>query len=112
MNTALSYRKPSLYNKGISTYQENQILNLDPNELILKMYDLAIVSIKKKDISKVNRIITELIGALNFEYQDVSNGFFRLYRYCQDCIYQEKYEEALNIFEDLRETWATAFNLT
>lgn len=111
MNTALSYRKPLPQSKGIDTYQQNQILNLSPTELILKLYDFAIVSIKKGDIRKANQVITELIGSLNFEYQEVSLGLFKLYRYCQDCLYNGRINEAIDIFEDLRRSWATAFDL-
>ena len=112
MNTALAYRKPTNQNKGISTYQQNQILNLSPTELILKLYDLVVLSIKKGDISKANKVIAELIGALNFDYQEVSLGFFRLYRYTQDCLRNGNLNEALRIFEDLRDSWAEAYNLT
>lgn len=112
MNTALTYRRPATQQKGISAYQQNQILNLNPTELILKLYDLAIVSIKKSDIQKANRVITELIAALNFEYQEVSLGFFRLYRFCQDSLYAGNYNTALHILEDLRQSWAAAFKLT
>lgn len=111
MNTALAYRRPSTGHKGISTYQQNQILNLNANELILKLYDLAILSIKKEDIKKANQAIAELIAALNFDYQEVAMGLFRLYRYCQDCLYQKKYDDAINIMEELRNSWAQAFNL-
>lgn len=112
MNTAFAYQRPALHHKGVSTYQQNQILNLSATELILKLYDLAIVAIKKKDVKKANRVITELIGALNFDYQDVAMGFFRLYRFCQDSLYKEEYDRVLHIFEDLRKTWAEAYGLT
>ncbi|GAB4339069.1 MAG: flagellar export chaperone FliS [Calditrichia bacterium] len=112
MNTAVSYRKPALKQKGISAYQENQILNLSPTELILKLYDLAILSIKKNDIPKANRVIAELISSLNFDYKDVSLGLFKLYRFCQDNLYQGNKKVALDILQDLRDTWAKAFNLS
>ena len=112
MNTALSYGRPNAQNRGVNTYQQNSILNLSPTELILKLYDLGIVSIKKADYDKAQRVLTELISALNFEYQEVAMGFFRLYRYCQECLYKNKHNEALKIFEDLRATWAKAYNLT
>ncbi|MEJ2635654.1 MAG: flagellar protein FliS [Calditrichia bacterium] len=112
MNTALAYRKPYMKNKVISTYQQNEILNLNPTELILRLYDLALVSIKKNDISKANKVITELISALNFDYQEISLGLFRLYRYCQDCLYKNKFDESIQILEELRNTWAKAFNLS
>lgn len=112
MNTTTSLRKPLARHKGVSTYQQNQISNLSPNELILKLYDLAIVSIKKDDTSKANLAITELIAALNFDYQEISVGLFRLYRYCQNCLRRGDHQEPVKILEDLRKTWAVAFNLT
>jgi len=113
MNTALSYKRQKINsNKGITTYQQNQILGLSPTELILKLYDLAIVSIKKGDIQRANRVIAELIGALDFDYQEIAMGFFRLYRYCQDCLYKGNFQEALSVMEDLRNTWAQAFELS
>ena len=112
MNTALAYKRPQLRNKGISTYQENQILNLSPTELILRLYDLAIISAKKGNFKKANLVITELIASLNFEYKDVALGLFKLYRYCQDQFYKGYSREAIKILEDLRQTWAKAFDLT
>ena len=110
MNTALGYRK-KIQPKALNQYRQNEILNASPTELILKLYDLAIVSIKKNDIAKANQVITELISALNFEYQEVALGFFRLYRYCQQNLNQGNTQEPLMILQQLRDTWAKAFNL-
>ncbi|MFZ0390251.1 MAG: flagellar export chaperone FliS [Calditrichia bacterium] len=111
MNTALNYRRQAPARKGISTYQQNQILNLSPTELILKIYDLIIISIKKEDISKANSGFTELIASLNFDQKEIAMGLFRLYRYCQECLRKNQYKQALQVVEDLRESWAKAFNL-
>jgi flagellin-specific chaperone FliS len=112
MNTALAYKRSQNQQKGISTYQQNQIMNLSATELILKLYDLAIVAIKQGNVRKANLVITELIASLNFEYKEVALGFFKLYRYCQDQLYKGNLKEPLKIMEDLRATWARAFNLT
>ena len=110
MEAAVTYRKPTLQ-KGISRYQTNSILNASPQELIMKLYDLAILSIKKGDYKKANLVLTELIGALNFEYNEVALGFFKLYRYCQEKLYKKESEEPLNILKELRRAWAQAFHL-
>lgn len=110
MEAAVSYRKP-MAAKGINQYQENAVLNASPTELILKLYDLAILSIKKGDLKKANLVLTELIGALNFEYNEVALGFFRLYRYCQEKLYKQETHEPLRLLEELRRTWAEAFKL-
>ncbi|NIV15102.1 MAG: hypothetical protein GWN62_28775 [Aliifodinibius sp.] len=82
--------------------------------MILKLYDYGIVSISKKDLKKANLVLTELIAALNFDYNENEEamGLFKLYRYCQDCLYKNDFEQPLEIFKELRDAWANAFNLS
>jgi flagellin-specific chaperone FliS len=75
------------------------------------MYDLFIVSIKRNDISKGSKVLIELMGSLNFEYEEMSTRLYRLYEYCQRCIFQKKTDEACFIITELRNTWAQAFDL-
>lgn len=95
----------------IPAYLEQEVLSWSKEKIILKMYDLFIVSCKRQDISKMSRVLIELMGALNFEYEETSTRLYRLYEYCQRCIFQKKYDEALYIITELRNTWAVAFNL-
>jgi len=94
-----------------NNYIETEILNLSPIELILKIYDVAIVSCRKKDAEKANKAITELIASLDFDYKEISIPLFKLYQYCQYEIRKGNFENALEILKELRETWAKAFNL-
>jgi flagellar protein FliS len=94
-----------------NNYIETEILNLSPVELILKIYDVAIVSCRKKDVEKANKAITELIASLDFDYKEISIPLFKLYQYCQYEIRKGNFENALEILKELRETWAKAFNL-
>lgn len=111
MNSALAYGS-GLQRRGIDQYNQSSILNASPSELILKLYDLGIVSIRKGDFQKSNRVLTELIAALNFEYQDEALGLFKLYRYCQECLFKKNSAEPLQILQELRNSWAEAFELT
>ncbi|MCX6156129.1 MAG: flagellar protein FliS [Candidatus Kapabacteria bacterium] len=97
--------------KKVPSYLEQEVLSWSKEKIILKMYDLFIVSCKRSDVSKMSRVLIELMGALNFEYEETSTRLYRLYEYCQRCIFQKKYEEALHIIQELRETWAKAFNM-
>jgi flagellin-specific chaperone FliS len=92
-------------------YLEAEVFSWSKEKLILKMYDLFIVSAKRGDNSKMSKVLIELMGALNFEYEDTSTRLYRLYEYCQRCIFQSKVEEALYIITELRNTWSKAFNL-
>lgn len=93
------------------SYIEQEVLSWSKEKIILKMYDLFIVSCKRQDVQKMSRVLIELMGALNFEYEETSTRLYRLYEYCQRCIFQKKFDEALTIIQELRDTWAKAFNL-
>jgi hypothetical protein len=95
----------------VPSYIEQEVLSWSKEKIILKMYDLFIVSCKRQDVSKMSKVLIELMGALNFEYEETSTRLYRLYEYCQRCIFQKKFDEALFIIQELRDTWAKAFDL-
>jgi flagellin-specific chaperone FliS len=97
--------------KKVPAYLEQEVLSWSKEKIILKMYDLFIVSCKRQDVNKMSRVLVELMGALNFEYEETATRLYRLYEYCQRCIFQKKYDEALYIITELRNAWAKAFNL-
>jgi flagellin-specific chaperone FliS len=95
----------------VPAYLEQEVLTWSKEKIILKMYDLFLVSCKKGDVSKMNRVLIELMSSLNFEYEDIATRLYRLYEYCQRCIIQKKFDEAYMIIKELRVTWAKAFTL-
>lgn len=97
--------------KKIPAYLEQEVLSWSKEKIILKMYDLFIVSCKRQDTNKMSKVLIELMGALNFEYEETSTRLYRLYEYCQRLIFRKKYDEALAIIQELRQAWAKAFNL-
>ena len=80
-------------------------------KIILKMYDLFLVSCKRQDVTKMSKVLIELMGALNFEYEETATRLYRLYEYCQRCIFQKKFDDAYNIISELRSSWSQAFKL-
>ena len=96
---------------NVPSYLEQEVYSWSKEKLILKMYDLFIVSAKRGDLNKMSRVLIELMGALNFEYEETATRLYRLYEYSQRCIFQKKVDEALHIVTELRNTWAEAFNL-
>jgi flagellin-specific chaperone FliS len=96
---------------AVDKYQREQLLNLNPIEVVRKLYDVAIVSCKKGDGVMANKAINELIVALNFDYQEISVGLFRLYDYSKRCVRANNYPDALMVLEELRATWVQAFHL-
>jgi len=93
-------------------YKKNEIMSLSPVQMILKVYDYVLVNCKRRDLSKVNAGLTQLIAALNFDYKEISLGFFRLYRYCQNEARKNNFDEVHNIISELRSSWAKAFKLS
>jgi flagellin-specific chaperone FliS len=92
-------------------YLEQEVYSWSREKIILKMYDLFIVSCKKKDMQKMSKVLIELMGSLNFDYEETATRLYRLYEYCQRCIFQKKFDEALYIIQELRSAWAKAFSL-
>lgn len=86
-------------------YRQNDVLGASPLRLVVMAYDLAIQSCERKDFEKATRAISVLRDALNFEYQDVALGLFRIYQWCLDCIRQGDYASAKSALSELRSAW-------
>jgi flagellin-specific chaperone FliS len=86
-------------------YRQNDVLGASPLRLVVMAYDLAILSCERKDFEKATRAISVLRDALNFEYQDVALGLFKVYQWCLDCIRQGDYNSAISALSELRDAW-------
>ncbi len=93
---------------GIAAYRHNEVAYASPQDLLLKLYDVAIASCRQRDARRSRAALVELIDSLNFEYAQVATGLLRLYNYCLDLIRDEQFDDAQAILADLRETWAKA----
>ena len=94
-------------------YLLKEILEANPQQIILKIYDVAIVNSKKRDLAKTNNAIQELINSLKFDdekVKEISMGLLRLYKFCQEQMRKKNYDIVYKILTDLRETWTNAFN--
>lgn len=111
-NSSAAYRiNDSYYNKA-NKYLANDILDASPQKLLIKVYDFAIAQCNNKNIEKTNRALAELINALKYEGEEVtniSNGLRRLYEYCQDQVRKQNFDIVLRILTELRATWIETF---
>ena len=98
-------------NSAADRYRKEEVLNLTPVQIIYKLYDIAIVAAKKRDIELCRRAINELIASLNFEYAETALGLYRLYDYSKKCLRDGNYDETVNVLQELRSAWAEAFHL-
>ena len=94
----------SVYNN----YKDQEILAASPERLTLFIFDFAVKGCKKKKEDEVSRALVQLIDSLNFEYEDVAVGLFRLYEYCMRMVKEGEFEVPLELLSELRDTWATA----
>ncbi len=107
-NTAFANNKHSRTN----SYLVKEILEATPQQLLIKLYDFAVVNCQKHDLAKTTKAIQELINSLRFDDENarpISVGFLRLYQFCQEQMRQKNYDIVLKILIDLRETWIKAF---
>lgn len=97
----------------LNQYLLKEIMEATPKQLLIKIYDVAIISSKKKDFMRTNNAIQVLINALRFDgegVKEISTGLLRLYLYCQDQSRKNNFEMTTKILSELRETWSKALN--
>ena len=95
-------------------YLVKEILEATPQQLLIKIYDYALMQCRKRDLIKTNEAIQHLINTLNFkdeEAREVSNGLFRLYIYCQEQMRKKNYNMVEKVLADLRDSWLNAFKM-
>jgi flagellar secretion chaperone FliS len=108
-----------MYNSNYATAQNNrlnqylvsEIVDASPQQIILKIYDFAILNCARNDLLKTNNAIQELVNALRFDdekVKEISIGLFRLYRFCQEEMRKGNNETVRVILTDLRDTWINA----
>ena len=96
---------------ALSTYRNEQMMNLTPVEVIHKLYGVAIQAIKKNDQQLAQRAINELVAGLNFEHQEMALTLYKLYQYSKHCLRQGNSNGAVEVLEELRTAWGEAFKL-
>jgi flagellar protein FliS len=89
-------------------YKMQEIVAATPEQLVLHIHDFAIQSCVQRDMDGVSKALVELIDTLNFDYQEISAGLFRLYVYMMYKVKAGNFEVPLDLFKKLRETWHQA----
>lgn len=101
-------------NTQMNPYLTQKILTASPEQLIAYVFDFGVVACKQEDSVKARRAIQTLVKALNFDAREakkISETFFNIYSHLGRLINQREFSQAALIFTDLKETWATAFNV-
>lgn len=101
----------SMPSQRINQYISNEILSATPEQIIMRIYDFAIVNCQKHNVIKTNEALQVLINALNFDApaaKEISIGLFRLYQFCQDQMRKKKYDVVQRVLTELKESWEQA----
>jgi len=85
-------------------YQRQAITQASPEELVSKLYDMAIQACYKQDAGRAKDILDALIKSLNFEYE-LSSTLYELYTYCKTILDEDKFEEVRTLIEPIRQAW-------
>ncbi len=91
-----------------NAYLEQEVMTLNPIQLIIKAYDAGIAACNRKDENKTCDVLVELIDSLNFEQAEIAGSLFRLYDFCLREVKHGKFDSTLKIFKELRDTWVLA----
>lgn len=92
-------------------YKMQEVMGARPEQLTLFLYDHAVQGCKKRDEERASRALAQLIDSLNFEYEEVAAGLFRLYEYSIRRIKVGDFDVPLQILSELRDSWAQAIKL-
>ena len=93
------------------SYVAEQVNTMTPMELLVKIYDLAIVSCRRQDKERLSRCLVELIAALNFEYKEIAVGLLQLYNFCLRNAKMGRFDQVEPIMIELRDAWQEAMAL-
>jgi flagellin-specific chaperone FliS len=93
---------------ALESYRTQQVAGAAPAQLLLQLYDHAIAGALRQDQRQVNAALVELIGSLNFDYEEIALGLFRLYDWCMRRARAKDWDEVLSILRELRAAWAQA----
>ena len=89
----------------------NELQDLRPADILLGLYQYGIEGCLEGNARQVSAVLVELIGALNFDYEEISNGLFRIYDYCLRLVKAGKLGDVAGILEELRDAWSEALQL-
>ncbi len=94
-------------------YLVQKVLTASPEQLIVYIYDAAIVACGRENKVKASQAVQALINSLNFDSdKSIAVKFFQLYHYILDRINTKNFNEAKALLGELREAWSEAMQVT
>ena len=76
-----------------------------------QLFTRGIAGCRAGDAREVKDVFVQLVGALNFDYEEAATRLFAVYEDCIRCVRTRKFEEPLRILENLHAAWVPARGL-
>ena len=73
-----------------------------------RLYEYGLDGCDRRSDEQVRAVIEELIGSLDFNFGDITEGFARVYGYCLRKVVDGDFDRVAWILRELRDTWARA----
>jgi flagellin-specific chaperone FliS len=102
---------PSSAGYAATAYLAAQTQTMTPQQVLLELYDFAIAGCVARDARKASAALVELIAALDFDYEEIAAGLYRLYEYALREVKAQRFEAAHRILTGLRDTWRVALGV-
>jgi flagellin-specific chaperone FliS len=88
-----------------SLYREQEIQAMRPEQLVLVTYRIGLKALRKKDRRLAIRVLSELVGGLNFEAGEIAGRLLVLYDYMLRQVREGRFEVAEKMLSELHDTW-------
>jgi len=85
---------------------EEELHGLSPARLLLKLYDLAIVSCDREERERLVCTLTELTAALSFDHRELSMPLFSIYDHCIRQVRAGNFGAVRAVLVQLRDAWS------
>lgn len=89
----------------IRTRELQSLENRSSGITISRLFEIGIACCESRQPEKAQQAIQTLIDSLDFDYDDISNSFLKLYRSALRLVENGYYSEATSILQALRQTW-------
>lgn len=100
-------------NQAAQQYQRQDVLSASPEQLVTKLYDLAILACNSDDRIKLRKVLIELISSLNFEDGgDIAIRLSQIYEYCMRESVDGDLAQIADMLSDLRDTWRESIQMS
>jgi len=78
-----------------------------PGRSILVLFERGLAACLRRDAGEVREVVLELVGTLDFEYEQAARELAGLYDRCLRQAGAGRFDRAREVFRTLLETWGT-----